>query len=174
MLQDLKEFSAETMAQLEVCFPLGYFDITEHLMIHIVDQIQALGPLYLHEMWTYERFMSILNRYVLNRAHPEGSMIEGYSTEEVIESCLGYLKDNVSLGLPIPHFFGRLEGVGMVGRKIFIDKDFKGVQQGHYSILQHLTIITPLVNQHLSMIRVESNGRSDDWIMREHKRRLTA
>ena len=152
-LQDLKEFIRETMAQLEMCFPPSFFDITEHLMIHMVDQIRALGPLYLHEMWTYERFMSVLNRYVLNRANPEGSMIEGYSTEEVIESCLGYLKDNVSLGLPIPRFLGRLEGVGTVGRKIFIDKDFKGVQQAHYSILQHLMIMTPLVNGHLSMIR---------------------
>ena len=80
--------------------------------------------------------MSILNRYVLNRAHPKGSMIEGYNTEEVIESCLGYLKDTVSLGLPIPHFLGRLESVGTVGRKIFIDKDFKGVQQAHYCIMQ--------------------------------------
>ena len=71
-------------------------------MIHMVDQIQALGPLYLHEMWTYERFMSILNRYVLNRAHPEGSMIERYNTEEVIESCIGYLQNNVSHGLPTP------------------------------------------------------------------------
>jgi hypothetical protein len=34
--------------------------------------------------------------------------------------------------------------------------------------------MTPLVNEHLSTIRTESNGRSDDWIMREHKRRLTA
>ena len=124
-LQDLKKFIGETMAQLEMCFPPGFFDITEHLMIHMVDQIRALGPLYLHEMWTYKHFMSVLNRYVLNRAHPEGSMIEGYSTEEVTESCLGYLKDNVSLGLPIPHFLGRLEGVGTVGRKIFINKDFK-------------------------------------------------
>ena len=104
-------------------------------MIHMVDQIQALGPLYLHKMWMYEHFMSILNWYVLNRAHPEGSMIEGYNIEEVIESCLGYLQNNMSLGLPIPCFLGRLEGVGMVGRKIFTDKDFKGVQQAHYIIL---------------------------------------
>ena len=82
-LNDLEEFIGETMAQLEMCFPPGYFNITEHLMIHMVAQIRALGPLYLHEMWTYERFMSILNRYVLNRAYPEGSMIEGYSTEEI-------------------------------------------------------------------------------------------
>ena len=34
--------------------------------------------------------------------------------------------------------------------------------------------MTPLVNQHLSMIRAKSNGRSADWIIREHKRRLTA
>ena len=80
-------------------------------------------------------------------------MIEGYSTEEVIESCLGYLQNNVSIGLPTPQFL-------RVGRKIFIDKDFKGVQQAHYSILQHLTIMTPLVNEHLSKIRAESNGRS--------------
>ena len=64
-----------------MCFPPGYFDITEHLMIHMVDQICALGPLYLHEMWTYEHFMSILNPYVLNHAYPEGSMIEEYSIE---------------------------------------------------------------------------------------------
>ena len=71
-LHHLKEFIGETMAQLEMFFPLGFFDITEHLMIHMVDQIQALGPLYIHKMWTYERFMSILNRYVLNHAHLEG------------------------------------------------------------------------------------------------------
>jgi len=34
--------------------------------------------------------------------------------------------------------------------------------------------MAPLVNEHLSMISAESNGRSDDWIMREHKHRLTA
>jgi hypothetical protein len=34
--------------------------------------------------------------------------------------------------------------------------------------------MTSLVNEHLNMIRVESNGRSDNWIMREHKRRLIA
>ena len=94
-------------------------------------------------------------------------MIEGYSTEEVIECCLGYLNDKISIGLPVPRFFGRLE---RVGRKIFIDKDFKGVQQAQYSILQYLAIMTPLLNEHLSIIRAESNGHSDDWIMREHKR----
>ena len=29
-------------------------------MIHMVHQIQVLGPCYLHEMWSYERFMSVI------------------------------------------------------------------------------------------------------------------
>ena len=48
------------------------------------------------------------------------------------------------------------------------------MQLEHYSILQHLAIVTPLLNEHLSIIPAESNGCSDDWIMREHKHRLTA
>jgi hypothetical protein len=55
--------------------------------------------------------MSILNRYILNRSYPEGSRIEGYNIEEIIECCLGYLKDKVGIGLPLPRFLGRIKGV---------------------------------------------------------------
>jgi hypothetical protein len=44
-----------------------------------------LGPMYLHKMWTYERFMSTLNGYVSTRDRPEASMIEGYCIEEAID-----------------------------------------------------------------------------------------
>ena len=86
-LDSLQEFYTETIAQLEMCFPPLFFDIRPYLMVHMVDQIRALGPTYLHAMWAYEHFMSTLNRYVLNRAYPEGSMIEAYCTEEVVECC---------------------------------------------------------------------------------------
>jgi hypothetical protein len=65
-LNDLHEFVVETQNQLEICLPPAFFDIMPHLMIHIVHQIQALGPCYLHEMWSYERFMSVLSRYMHN------------------------------------------------------------------------------------------------------------
>jgi hypothetical protein len=107
-LKDLQEFIGETTTQLHMCFPLGFLDIIEHLMIHMVNQIHEVGPLYLHEMWMYEHFMSILKRYILNYAYPKGSMIEGYSTKEIIECCLDYLKDKIGIGLPIPHFFGEV------------------------------------------------------------------
>ena len=71
---------------MEMCSPPSFFNIIVHIVVHLVAQIEALGPMYLHEMWTYERFMSILNGYVSNHAHPKGSMIEAYTTKEAIES----------------------------------------------------------------------------------------
>jgi hypothetical protein len=79
-LDDLKAYMIETMCMLEMCFPPPFFDMQEHLMIHLVDQILTLGPLYLHSMFLYERFIGVLNVYVRNRAHPEGSIMEGYTT----------------------------------------------------------------------------------------------
>jgi hypothetical protein len=76
-LRDLHDFM--------VCLPPAFFDIMPHLMIHMVHQIEVLGPYYLHEMWSYEQFISVHNRYVHNRGFPKGSMIEGYSTEEVVK-----------------------------------------------------------------------------------------
>jgi hypothetical protein len=48
-------------------------------MIHLADKIFILGPTYMHHMNRYERHMVVMKGYVHNRAHPEGSMIEGYN-----------------------------------------------------------------------------------------------
>jgi hypothetical protein len=43
-LHTLKAYMIETMCMLEMCFP-PFFDMQEHLMIHLVDQILTLGLL---------------------------------------------------------------------------------------------------------------------------------
>jgi hypothetical protein len=62
-VDDLRAYMIETMCMLEMCFP-PFFDMQEHLMIHLVDQIHILGPLYLHSMFSYERFLVVLKAYV--------------------------------------------------------------------------------------------------------------
>jgi hypothetical protein len=49
--------------------------------------------MYMHYMYPYGCHMVIMKCYVHNRAHPEGSMIEGYTTEK-IEFYTNYIKDN--------------------------------------------------------------------------------
>ena len=63
-LANLRTFAHETQCQLEMCFPPSFFDMMEHLIVHIVPQMVALGPLYLHQMWSYERYMAVLKGYV--------------------------------------------------------------------------------------------------------------
>jgi hypothetical protein len=105
-------------------------------MIHLVDQIYTLGPLYLHSMFSYKWYLVVLKSYVRNRAHPEGSIMEGYTTEEVVECCTDYVKDGKRIGFPIPLHEGRLRGRGRIGQKSFVDRDYNSVSDAHFSVLQ--------------------------------------
>lgn len=168
-LGPLQKFAVETACQLEMFFPPSYWDMMEHLIVHIVPQIIELGPLYLHQMWAYERYMAVLKGYVRNRAHLEGSMIEGYTTEEVVECCLDYMSDANPIGIPVPRHDGMLSGKGTVGRKCFYDNDYKAVSDAHSSVLQQLAIVAPYIEQHTSDIRACNPGRSDGWVSKEQK-----
>ena len=44
-LASLKEFAVETVSQFEMCFPPAFFDMMVHLVVHLVPQIEALGPM---------------------------------------------------------------------------------------------------------------------------------
>jgi hypothetical protein len=114
-LDDLRAYMIETMCMIEMCFPPSFSDMQQHLMIHLVDQIHTFGLLYLHSIFSYERYLSVLKSYVRNRAHPVGSIMKGYTTEEVVESCTDYVKDGKRIGLSIPLHEGRLRGRGKMG-----------------------------------------------------------
>jgi hypothetical protein len=81
-------------------------------MIHSADQIFVLGPMYMHHMYPYEHHMVVMKGYVRNYAHPEGSMIEGYTTEKVIECYIDYMKDGNLIGVPVSRHHGQLLGKG--------------------------------------------------------------
>jgi hypothetical protein len=110
-----------------------------------VDQIHTLGPLYLHSMFPYERYLTVLKSYVRNRAHPEGSIMEGYTIEEVVECCVDYVKDGKRICLPIPLHEGRLRGRGKMGQKSFVDRDYNSVSEAHFNVLQQLEIAAPYI-----------------------------
>jgi hypothetical protein len=89
------------MCQLKMFFHPSFYDMMEHYMIHLAYQIFVLGPSYMHYMYLYERHMVVVKGYICNFAHPEGSMIEGYTTKEVIECHVDYIKDGKPIGVPI-------------------------------------------------------------------------
>ncbi|KAK1642362.1 hypothetical protein QYE76_060167 [Lolium multiflorum] len=112
----------ECLVSFELLFPPSFFNIMTHLLVHLVDEIRIPGPVFLHNMFPFERFMGVLKKYVHNRARPEGSISKGYGTEEVIEFCVDFLPDLKPIGVPESRYEGRLTGKGTLGRKTTTEK----------------------------------------------------
>jgi hypothetical protein len=100
-LDELHKEIRVTMCELEMCFPPSFFDTMEHYMIYLTNQIFVLGPSYMHYMYSYERHMVVMKGYVHNCSHPKCSMIDSYTTEEVIECYADYIKDAKPIGVPV-------------------------------------------------------------------------
>ncbi|KAJ9535140.1 hypothetical protein OSB04_un001782 [Centaurea solstitialis] len=83
-----------------------------------------------------------LEGYVRNRSRPEGSIVEGYASEEVIDFCTNYLADVKNIGIPRSRHEGRLEGVGTIGMK-FITSSYDELQKAHFFVLQNMTAVAP-------------------------------
>ena len=64
----------QCLVSFELVFPPSFFNIMTHLLVHLVEEIRILGPVFLHNMFPFERFMGVLKKYVHNRARPEGSI----------------------------------------------------------------------------------------------------
>ena len=92
-LQRSQNDVVQCLVSFELVFPPSFFNIITHLLIHLVDEISNFGPVFLHNMFPFERFMGVLKKYVHNRARPEGSISKGYGTEEVIEFCVDFIPD---------------------------------------------------------------------------------
>ena len=90
-MKSLQSYVAETMCILEVWFPPSFFDIMPHLVLHLVDELDWLGPV--HSRWCYgaERYLYVLKKYVRNRAKPEASIATGYLYAE----ALGFVSEHL-------------------------------------------------------------------------------
>jgi hypothetical protein len=160
-----------TMCQLEMCFTPSFFETMEHYMIHLADQIFVLGPSYMHYMYPYEFHMVVMKGYVRNRAYPEGSMTEGYTTEEVVKCYADYIKDGKSIGVPISGHHGRLSGKGTKGAKSIIYATYERVCEAHFSIMHQLAVMRPCVEKHLQELREKNQDKV--LIIKQHKLHFT-
>ncbi|XP_074322821.1 uncharacterized protein LOC141659793 [Apium graveolens] len=141
-----------TLCEFEMYFLHSFFDIMVHLVTHLVREIKICGPLYVHQMYPFKRFLCILKAYVRNRRHPKASIVEGYSVEETIEFCTDYLASTDPVGIPRSRHEGRLDGQGTVGHKM-ITLGAEMLDRSHLFVLQHMTEVNPYLQEHILEIR---------------------
>jgi hypothetical protein len=158
----------QCLVSFELLFPPSFFNIMTHLLVHLVEEIRILGPVFLHNMFPFERFMGVLKKYVHNRARPEGSIAKGYGTEEVIEFCVDFIPDLKAIGVPESRHEGRLRGKGTLGKKTTYCMDGHSFTQAHYTVLQNSALAAPYVERHKNLVRSENPGKPESWIRLEH------
>jgi hypothetical protein len=167
-LYNLQNDITQCLVSCELIFPPSFFDIMTHLMVHIVKEIGILGPIFLHNMFPFERYMGVLKKYVCNRSSPEGCIAKGYGAEEVIEFYVDYIDELRPIGVPLSRHEGRLSGKGTLGRKIIRTNDVVSFNKAHYTILQQSSLVAPYIEEHKNLIRHQNPMKSEPWIAREH------
>ncbi|KAA0045187.1 transposase [Cucumis melo var. makuwa] len=98
-LDGLQEDIVMTLCNLEKYFPLSFFIIMVHLVVHLVREVKLCGPVCLRWMYLFERYMKVLKRFVRNRNQPEGCIAEAQVCEESVQFCSDFLSGLDPIGL---------------------------------------------------------------------------
>ena len=124
----------------------SFFNIMTQLLVHLVKGISILSPVFLHNMFPFERFMGVLKKYVHNHARPEGSIAKGYRTKDVIEFCIDFIPDLNSIGVPKSCIEGRLSGKGILGKKSYMGKEDNYFCKARYIVLQNSSLLDSYID----------------------------
>jgi hypothetical protein len=169
-LANLQKDVVQCLVSFELVFPPSFFNIMTHLIVHLVEEIHVLGPVFLHNMFPFERFMGVLKKYVHNRARPEGSISKGYGTEEVIEFCVDFIPDLKPIGVPESRYEGRLRGKGTLGKRAKICMDGHSFTKAHYTVLHNSSLVAQYIVEHKDILRSKYPEQGEDLIDGEHQK----
>lgn len=79
----LKENIPVKLCNLEKIFPPSFFDVMEHLPVHLPDEAVLGGPVQYRRMYVFERYMYHLKKKVKNKANIAGSIVAQCLNEEM-------------------------------------------------------------------------------------------
>jgi hypothetical protein len=127
--------------------------------------------MFLHQIYAYKRFNGILKSFVRNQAYPEGSMVQGYCTEEAMEWALNYTDPSNSIGVPKSRYEGRLIGKGTIGKKA-ITPDPHLFRCAHFHVLQQMSIVSEYLDEHKEVLLRDNPGHNESWLASEDMRKF--
>ena len=83
---------AEILCMFEKELPTSFMDLQVHLLIQIVDEVELVGVVSCRVIFFIERYMKKLKGFVRKREKLEGSMVEGYISNDYFYYANEYIK----------------------------------------------------------------------------------
>lgn len=77
-MADLRQAVAEAVASLEVVMPAWEMDIMWHLLLHLVDRMELLGPCWAFSMFSFERTWGQLDKWRSQQRHMEACIMNAF------------------------------------------------------------------------------------------------
>ncbi|XP_013624419.1 PREDICTED: uncharacterized protein LOC106330509 [Brassica oleracea var. oleracea] len=71
------------LCNLEKIFRPSFFDVMQHLLVHLPDEVALGGPVHFRWMYVFERYIYHLKKMVKNKAHIAGSIVAQWINEEI-------------------------------------------------------------------------------------------
>ena len=137
-------------------FPPSFFDIMIHLHVHLAEEAKVGGPVCYRWMYQVERYLHTVKVYMKNKAHPEGSIAEGYIAEECLTFCSRFLDVETKLNRPERH-----ENMVVNERpsclSVFADMDYK-------SRGKNIDQIGPYELRKMRHYIITNREEASDWI----------
>jgi hypothetical protein len=143
-------------------FPPVFFDISVHFTTNLIKEIKLLDTIFLHQIYAYERFNVILKSFIRNRSYPEGSMVQVYCIEEVVEWALNYVDLSNPIGVLKSHHKGRFIGKETIGKKS-ITPDPHLFRCAHFHVLQQMSIAFEYLDEHEEVLLRDNSGHNESW-----------
>lgn len=143
-LEELQGRIPLILCQLEKIFTFSFFDVMEHLPVHLADEALLCSIILFRWMYPIERYLLTLKLYVRNRTHPEASIANGYIAEECMTFCSRYLEDaETKLNRPTRNDDGGKISGRHMGKEVDFTLDYVTRMQAHRYILFNTEELEP-------------------------------
>ena len=105
MIADLERMAPVLLYKLEKIFPPGFFNLMQHLILHLLYEARMGGPVQGRWCYSIKRFQKVLQTKCKNKCKIEASISKAYILEEVSNFTTKYYADNLpSVHNPPPRY----------------------------------------------------------------------
>jgi hypothetical protein len=100
----LEKEIALLVCKMETVFPPGWFNVIQHLLVHLPWEARVGGPVHFRWMYSQERELKKLRYMVHNKARVEGCIAEAFMCKEITNFSSMYFSRANNMNAPTTRY----------------------------------------------------------------------